>query len=169
MSASISSWWWWLKLACVSIFWPFWPNNSFVTGNEECCYFEAEFCEGEVICLFAHNWHFIFRSSTVLVQIFRLQTDNWFFLFSLLSSHILTRSICCIQSHREAKSHFLGFLEHLWRYNMPIWTSYGALYITSNVSLTHLRLYGLLSELTPLLHWFPDIPASLCIKFLKIR
>ena len=50
---------------------------------------------------------------------------------------------------------------------MPIWTSYGALYITSNVSLTHLGLYGLLSELTPLLHWFPDIPASLCIKFLK--
>ena len=44
---------------------------------------------------------------------------------------------------------------------MPIWTSYGALYITSNVSLTHLGLYGLLSELTPLLHWFPDIPASL--------
>ena len=44
-----------------------------------------------------------------------------------------------------------------------MWTSYGALYITSNVSLTHLRLYGLLSELTPLLHWFPDIPASLCM------
>ena len=113
MSASISSWWWWLKLACVSTFWPFWPNNSFVTRYEKCCYFEAEICEGEVICLFAHNWHFIFRSSTVLVQIFRLQTDNWFFLFSLLSSHLLTRSIC-IQSHREAKSHFLGFLEHLW-------------------------------------------------------
>ena len=51
MSASISSWWWWLKLACVSIFWPFWPNNSFVTGDEKCCYFEAEICEGEVICL----------------------------------------------------------------------------------------------------------------------
>ena len=81
MSASISSWWWWLKLACVSTFWPFWPNNSFVTRYEKCCYFEAEICEGEVICLFAHNWHFIFRSSTVLVQIFRLQTDNWFFYF----------------------------------------------------------------------------------------
>ena len=159
MSASISSWWWWwLKLACVSF-------GHFVTGDEKCCYFEAEICEGEVICLFAHNWHFIFRSSTVLVQIFRLQTDNWFFYFHCSQATISLD----LQSHREAKSHFLGFLGHLWRYNMPMCTSYGALYITSNVSLTHLGLYGLLSELTPLLHWFPDIPASLCIKFLKIR
>ena len=36
-------------------------------------------------CIFAHNWHFIFCSSTTttFVQIFRLQTDNWVFISKL--------------------------------------------------------------------------------------
>ena len=36
-------------------------------------------------CVFAHNWHFIFCSSTTttFVQIFRLQTDNWVFISKL--------------------------------------------------------------------------------------
>ena len=56
-------------------------------------------------CVFAHNWHFIFCSSTTtaLVQIFRLQTDNWVFI-SKLYQELFTVWL----SHYESAPHIFS-------------------------------------------------------------
>ena len=107
---------------------------------EKCCNF-AEICEPKV-CAFAHNWHFISSSSTTtrIVQIFRLQTDNW------ITPHPIT----------VTRSKFIPSLSI---YGGTYGTLMGPFTSLRDVLLNHLRLYGPFSGQmlrTMLFHLFPE-------------